>query len=228
MSTDIDRLIRDADPAHDLNLAPPNAASARTPPQRDRSERARVMPVRVVGGALSVAVVLGVVVLAITAGHHVLTGTSATRRPTNERRGTPPVSAMALPSHYYCMKRGETATEPCSARPLRGFVHVGVTSEVLVDARFTAPVAVDSKHRFYEATFHLTRSAGCDAGALGSPSTTTIAVGQRVTLQAFVPLSCPGVVRVTVRYVPDHNTPGNRAVLPPGTRLLGRTTVSIH
>jgi hypothetical protein len=224
MSTDLDRLIRDADPAHDLNPPPPNATAARTLPQRDR---ARVMPARVVGGALSVAVVLAVVVLALAAGHHAATGTSASRRPADERHRAP-VSALVLSSHYYCTKRGGTAAKPCGARPPRGFVHVGETSEVLVDARFVAPVAVDSTHRFYEATFHLSRSAGCDAGALGSPSSTTIGVGQRVTLQAFVPLSCPGVVRVTVRYVPDEDTPGNAAVPPPGTRLVGQDTVSVH
>jgi hypothetical protein len=44
--------------------------------------------------------------------------------------------------------------------PPQGFVRVSVSvnSEVLVDARFAAPIAVDSRHRFYEATFRLTRS----------------------------------------------------------------------
>jgi hypothetical protein len=114
--------------------------------------------------------------------------------------------------------------------PPQGFVRVSVSvnSEVLVDARFAAPIAVDSRHRFYEATFRLTRSRGCDTGSFLSPSLNRIDVGQRVTLQAFVPLSCAGTVRVIVRYVPDFRTALTTAVLPPGTRVLGRSSVTIR
>ena len=153
-----------------------------------------------------------------------LQGTSTPQVSLGESVGSP----QALPSRHYCSRPGGTLDVPCGAHPRQGFVRVSVNSEVLVDARFAAPVAVDSRHHFFEATFRLTRSRGCDAGSLLSPSTNQIDVRQRVTLQAFVPLSCAGTVRVIVRYVPDFRTALTTAALPPGTRVVGRSSVTIR
>lgn len=224
MIGDFEQLIRDADPARDLSPCLPNPAAIRASQTRPRQRRGRRPLVGAIGLAFSVAVVIAVVALVVgvrpgaptrqlgAAGHH--TGTK--------------LIARVLPSRYYCSRRGGRVDLPCGARPPQGFVHVGVTSEVLVETRFSAPIAVDSRHRFYEATFRLTRSAGCDAASLGTPSLSSIHAGQRVTLQTFVPDSCSGVVRVVVRYVPDYRTPQTAAVLPPGTRVIGRAHVLVR
>ena len=224
MIDDLDRLILDADPAQNLSTPAPNPAQARRDQVQHRTPSPRAAGV--IGLVLSVAVVIAVVAAVAGVGRHA--GAPVAQHTAGDPRRVGGLSAQALPSRHYCSRRGGTLDVPCGAHPRQGFVRVSVNSEVLVDARFAAPVAVDSRHRFYEATFRLTRSRGCDTGSFLSPSLNRIDVGQRVTLQAFVPLSCAGTVRVIVRYVPDFRTALTTAVLPPGTRVLGRSSVTIR
>jgi hypothetical protein len=221
--THLDQLIREADPARHLEGRQSNAAAARSRPQhRSRAAQlSRTRPASAVGVALSIAVV--VVIVVVFSVNHAPVRTSA-----NDGRQAHRFSAQVLQSAFYCSKRGGGFDLPCKAHTTRGYVHVPVDSEVLIDARFRAPIAVDSKSHFYEAAFRLARSAGCDAGSFGTPSMSRVQAGQRVALQAFVPLSCPGPVRVSVRYIPDDPKTLSPGAIPAGTKVIGRATVTVR
>jgi hypothetical protein len=99
---------------------------------------------------------------------------------------------------------------------------------VLVAISFTARVPVTNSHSYYELGLSYAKRPGCTIGGVGGPTNADIRAGQRVHMQDFHPLSCPGPIHGTVRYV---QATGLAAPTLPGSPrstsvLVGRFTVN--
>ena len=112
-----------------------------------------------------------------------------------------PISVRVVAARWYCSSRHNNAVVPCDGRVPRGFSRITGTPFVLIEISFTARLPVANSHSRYQIDFSYAKSPGCTIGGVGGPTNTDIRVGQRIHMQDFHPLSCPGPVHGAVRYV---------------------------
>jgi hypothetical protein len=112
-----------------------------------------------------------------------------------------PVSAYVVAARSYCSPPHSSTVVPCSTRVPAGFSRIGGAPFVLIDISFTARVPVANSNSRYQMDLSYAGSHGCTIGGLGGPTNADIHAGQRVHMQDFHPLSCPGPVHGVVRYV---------------------------
>jgi hypothetical protein len=112
-----------------------------------------------------------------------------------------PISARVVAARSYCSSRHNSTVVPCDGRVRRGFSRITGAPLVLIDISFTARLPVANSHSRYQIDFSYASSPGCTVGGVGGPTNADIHAGQRIHMQDFHPLSCPGPVHGVVRYV---------------------------
>lgn len=139
-----------------------------------------------------------------------------------------PISARVVAARSYCSSPLSSTVVSCDGRIPRGFSRITGAPFVLIDVSFTARVGVTNSHSSYQADFNYAKSPGCTVGGTGGPTNTDIRAGQRIHIQDFVPLSCPGPVHGIVSYVQSSRLgPPGLPSSPGGTSLLvGRFVVN--
>jgi hypothetical protein len=129
-----------------------------------------------------------------------------------------PVDARVVRARSYCAsKRGGTVVS-CNGGVPPGFSRItGGSPFVLVDVRFTARVPVANSTSYYQLDVTYPKSSSCTVGQEGGPTNTDLRAGQRVLMQEFAPLSCPGPLHGVVTYVPSDSL--GPAGFPPSSNL---------
>lgn len=141
-----------------------------------------------------------------------------------------PVTARVVPAKAYCTAHDGNTITPCDHRTPPGFSRIGGSPGTLVEVRFTARVAVTNSRSYYQVDFNYPKSRNCTVGATTDPTTTNIHARQRITIQEYVPISCPGTFHGDVRYAPSQG-PSAPTANPAGsgrTLLVGRFTATVR
>ena len=112
-----------------------------------------------------------------------------------------PISAHVVVARSYCSSPGTSTVVPCPTRLTPGFSRIGGAPFVLIDISFTARLSVPNSHSRYQMDLTYAGSHGCTVGGVDGPTNADIRAGERVHMQDFHPLSCPGPVHGVVRYV---------------------------
>jgi len=139
-----------------------------------------------------------------------------------------PVSARVVAASSYCGSPHSATVVPCGARVRRGFSRITGSPFVLINISFTAPVPITNSRSSYQVAVSYAKTPGCTVGGTAGPTNTDIHGGQRIHIQEFVPLSCPGPVHGIVSYVQSSGIgPPGLPSSPAGTALLvGRFVVN--
>ncbi len=127
-----------------------------------------------------------------------------------------PVDVRVVRAHRYCNSKDGEIVIACNGTVPHGDQPItGAEPFVIVNIRFTARVAITDSHSYYELAITYPKSPSCTIGGTSGPTDTDIHAGQRILMQEFVPLSCPGTLHGAVRYVPSDSL--GPAGLPPST-----------
>jgi hypothetical protein len=141
-----------------------------------------------------------------------------------------PISARVVVARSYCSLRHNGTVVPCAGRVRPGLSLITGAPFVLINVSFTARLPVTNSHSRYQITFSYAKSHGCTVGGIGEPTNVDIHAGQRIHMQDFHPLSCPGAVHGIVTYV-QGNALGSLG-LPGSPRatsvLVGRFVVNVR
>ncbi len=112
-----------------------------------------------------------------------------------------PISVRVEAARSYCNSPHNSTVVPCDGRVPRGFSRMTGAPFVLIDISFTARLPVANSYSRYQIDISYAKSRGCTIGGVGGPTNADIHAGQRIHMQDFHPLSCPGPVHGAVRYV---------------------------
>jgi hypothetical protein len=112
-----------------------------------------------------------------------------------------PISVRVVAARSYCSSPHTSTAVPCDRRVPRGFSRLAGAPFVLIDISFTARLPVTNSHSRYQVDFSYASSPGCTVGGIDEPTNADIHAGQRIHMQDFHLLSCPGPVHGVVRYV---------------------------
>jgi hypothetical protein len=139
-----------------------------------------------------------------------------------------PISARVVAARSYCNSQVNGTVVPCDGRVPRGFSRMTGAPFVLIDISFTARLPVANSHSRYQMDFSYASSPGCTVGGGDEPTNADIRAGQRIHMEDFHPLSCPGPVHGAVRYVQGNalaslGLPGSPAAT---SVLVGRFAVN--
>jgi hypothetical protein len=140
-----------------------------------------------------------------------------------------PITIAVVHAHAYCSSDRTGIVIACDRRAPPGFSPItGGAPFVLVNIRFTARVPVTNSHSYYELDVSYPKSPGCTVGGTQGPTNTDIRAGQRIELQNFDPLSCPGPLRGTVTYVSSSSLGPAGTLQAPSRRalLIGRFDIN--
>jgi hypothetical protein len=145
------------------------------------------------------------------------------------------VTAQVLPAGYYCQPRSvriggwipcDHGTPPGYART-PGTPGSGTIHQELVHISFTARLAGDNHHSYYEMAY--TTPCGGRGQGGGNSTQTTIRAGQHITEQLFASARCHGRYTGLITYQPHGSALGQRNGLPPGdgSTLVGQFSFTI-
>ncbi len=115
-----------------------------------------------------------------------------------------PVNARVVRAGSYCTSKRTDTVVPCNGRVPHGFSRITSGAPfVLVNIQFTARVPVTNSHSYYQLNVTYPQSASCTLSQEEGPTNSDIHADQRILMQQFVPLSCPGVLHGVVSYIPS-------------------------